>query len=125
MRPTAIVLPLCWPLTAGPGRSRAITGHWGTVEELWSRHELEDLLDELLRRHQLGALSGGGQGFGKQDMSFAVPRDRWETAWELVRSKLAELALLGRAEVKIYLDTEGPSRKLWPPSPEHGAAQQP
>ena len=22
-----------------------ITGHWGTVEELWSRHELEDLLD--------------------------------------------------------------------------------
>src|SRR5262245_12779454 len=41
-----------------------ITGHWGTVEELWSRHELEDLLDQLLRRHQLGRLAGGGQGFG-------------------------------------------------------------
>jgi hypothetical protein len=100
------------------------TGQWATIEELRSRHQLENLLDELLYRHQLGEWSGGGQGFGKLDMSFAVPRDRWETAWELVRSKLAELALLGRAEVKVFLDDEGLPRKLWPPSSEQGAAQQ-
>lgn len=100
-----------------------ITGQWGTVEELWSRHELEDLLEELLRQHRLGEWSGGGQGMGKQDMSFAVPRERWQAAWELVRSKLAELALLGRAEVKVFLDEAAPPRRLWPPSTEHDAAR--
>jgi hypothetical protein len=102
-----------------------ITGQWGTVDELRSRHELEDLLDELLRQHQLGEWFGGGQGLGKQDLSFAVPRERWPAAWELVRSTLAELGLLGRAEVKVFLDGEGPPHRLWPPSLEQDAARQP
>jgi hypothetical protein len=94
----------------------SLTGHWGTVEELRPRHELEDLLDALLRRHQLGEWTGGGQGFGRQDMSFAMRRARWEASWELVRSKLAELGLLDRAGVKVFLDDEGPPHSLWPPS---------
>jgi hypothetical protein len=102
-----------------------VTGQWGTVEELRSRHDLEDLLDELLRQHELGEWSGGGQGLGKQDMSFAVPQQHWQTAWELLRSKLAELGLLGRAEVKVFLGEDGPPLRLWPPSSEQGAAQQP
>jgi hypothetical protein len=101
-----------------------ITGQWGTVEELHSRHDLEGLLDELLRQDQLGEWAGGGQGLGVQDMSFAVERTRWQAAWELLRSKLAELGLLGRAQVKVFLDDESPPHTLWPPSPEQGSAEQ-
>jgi hypothetical protein len=93
-----------------------VTGQWGTVEELWSRHDLEDVLDALLRQHQLGECSGGGQGLGQQDIDLAVPRARWQAAFELLRSKLAELGLLGRATVEIYLDDEDALRQLWPPT---------
>jgi hypothetical protein len=35
------------------------------VDELRSRRDLEDLLDELLRQHRLGEWSGAGQGLGE------------------------------------------------------------
>jgi hypothetical protein len=95
--------------------SLPVTGQWGTVEELWSRHDLEDVLDALLRQHQLGECTGGGQGLGQQDIDLAVPRARWQAAFELVRSKLAELGLLGRATVRLHLDDEDAPRRLWPP----------
>jgi hypothetical protein len=100
-----------------------VTGQWGTVHELWSRYELEDVLEELLAAQQLGQWSGGGQGMGTQDMSFAVPRERWPQAWELVRSKLAELALLDRARVRVFLDEDGPPHRLWPPSSAQDGTQ--
>jgi hypothetical protein len=95
-----------------------ITGQWGTVEELQSRHDLEDVLDGVLGPHQLGACTGGGQGMGYQDIELAAPRARWEATWALVRSKLAELGTLGRATVEVYLDLDGddPPRLLWPPA---------
>jgi hypothetical protein len=93
-----------------------VTGQWGTVEELWSRYDLEDMLDALLGQHQLGRSTGGAQGLGEQDIDLAVPRASWQAAWELVRSKLEELGLLGRATVRLYLDDEDALRQLWPPS---------
>jgi hypothetical protein len=54
--------------------SLPVTGQWGTLEELWSRHNLEDVLDALLRRYQLGECTGGGQGLGQQDIDLAVSR---------------------------------------------------
>jgi hypothetical protein len=102
-----------------------VTGQWGTVHELWSRYELEDVLEELLAQQQLGEWSGGGQGLGTQDSSFAVPRARWPAAWALVRSKLAELGLLDRAQVRVFLDEDGLPQRLWPPSSEQDAALSP
>jgi hypothetical protein len=98
--------------------SLPITGQWGTAEELHSRHDLEDVLDDLLDPQQLGACTGGGQGMGFQDVELAAPRARWEATWALVRSKLAELGLLGRATVEVHLDLDGgdPPRLLWPPA---------
>jgi hypothetical protein len=96
--------------------SLPVTGQWGTVEELWSRHDLEDVLDALLSQHQLGECTGGGQGLGQQDIDLAVPRGRWQAAFELVRSKLAELSLLGHATVRLHLDDEDAPRRLWPPT---------
>jgi hypothetical protein len=81
----------------------------GTVQELWSRHHLEGLLDALLRRHRLGECSGGGHGLGRQEIDLAISRASWQAAWELVRSRLAELGLLGRATVRRYLDDEDTS----------------
>ena len=96
--------------------SFSVTGQWGTVEELWSRHDLEDVLDGLLRQHHLGECTGGGQGLGQQDIDLAVPQARWQAAWELLRSKLTRLGLLGRATVRIYLKDEAEPRRLWPPT---------
>jgi hypothetical protein len=95
--------------------SLPITDQWGTLDELRSRHDLEDVLDALLRQQQLGECTGGGQGLGQQDIDLAVPHGRWQAAWGLLRSKLAELGLLGRATVRLYLD-EGEHRQLWPPA---------
>ena len=94
--------------------SAPVTDQWGTLEELRSRHDLEDVLDALLRQHQLGECTGGGQGLGQQDIDLTVPRAGWQAAWELLRTKLAELGLLGRATVRIYLDED--PRQLWPPA---------
>jgi hypothetical protein len=94
-----------------------VTGQWGTVEELWSRHHLEATLDALLRRHQLGECTGGEQGPGQQDIDLAVSRASWQAAWKHVRSKLAEQGLLGRATVRLYLDDEDSIQQLWPPAP--------
>jgi hypothetical protein len=102
-----------------------VTGQWGTVQELWSRYELEDVLEELLAQQQLGEWSGGGQGLGTQDSSFAVPQARWQAAWALVRAKLAELGLLDRAQVRVFLDADGPPRRLWPPPSQQDAAPEP
>jgi hypothetical protein len=99
--------------------SLPVTGQWGTLEQLWSRHNLEDVLDALLRRYQLGECTGGGQGLGQQDIDLAVSRASWQAAWELVRSKLAERGLLGRATVRLYLDDEDTIQQLWPPAPAH------
>jgi hypothetical protein len=96
--------------------SLPVTDQWGTLEELRSRHDLEDVLDALLRQHQLGECTGGGQGLGQQDIDLAVPRARWQAAWELLRSKLTELGLLGHATARIYLDDEDEPRQLWPPT---------
>jgi hypothetical protein len=96
--------------------SLPVTDQWGTIQELRSRHDLEDVLDALLRQGQLGECTGGGQGLGQQDIDLAVTRARWQAAWELLRSKLAELGLLGRATVRAYLDDEGEPRQLWPPT---------
>jgi hypothetical protein len=93
-----------------------VTDQWGTLEELRSRHDLEDVLDTLLRQHQLGECTGGGQGLGQQDIDLAVRHARWQAAWDLLRSKLAELGLLGRATVRIYLDDQDEPRQLWAPS---------
>jgi hypothetical protein len=52
------------------GRSQlvgGVPGHrpLGHGDELRSRRDLEDLLDELLRQHRLGEWSGAGQGLGE------------------------------------------------------------
>lgn len=96
--------------------SLPITDQWGTLDELRSRHDLEDVLDALLRQQQLGQCTGGGQGLGQQDIDLAVPCGRWQAAWQLLRSKLAELGLLGRATVRLYQGDEGEHRQLWPPA---------
>jgi hypothetical protein len=96
-----------------------VTGQWGTVEELHARHELEHLLEAALARQRLGVWEGAGQGLGVQDLSFGVPRQRWEAAWALVRAELARLGVLGRAKVELFVD-EGPPRRLWPPSQPTG-----
>jgi hypothetical protein len=93
-----------------------VTDQWGTLEELRSRHDLEDVLDTLLGQHQLGECTGGGQGLGQQDIDLAVRRARWQAAWDLLRSKLAELGLLGHAKVRIYLDDQDEPELLWPPA---------
>jgi hypothetical protein len=93
-----------------------ITDQWGTLEEPWSRHDLEDVLDGLLREHELGECTGGGQGMGQQDIDLAVSRARWQAAWELLRSKLTELGLLGRATARLHLGAEDGPRQLWPPT---------
>jgi hypothetical protein len=99
--------------------SLPVTGQLGTLEELWSRHNLEDVLDALLRRYQLGECTGGGQGLGQQDIDLAVSRASWQAAWELARSKLAQPGLLGRATVRLYLDDEDTIQQLWPPAPAY------
>jgi hypothetical protein len=65
--------------------SLPVTGQWGTIEQRWSRHHLEDTLDALLRRHQLGECTGGAQGLGQQDIDLAISRASWQAAWEPVR----------------------------------------
>lgn len=97
------------------GLTFPVTDQWGTPEELQSRHDLEDVLDALLRQHQVGECTGGGQGLGQQDIDLTVARARWHAAWELVQAKLAELGLLDRATVRIYLRADDP-RQLWPPA---------
>jgi hypothetical protein len=46
----------------------------------------------------------------------------WEKAWELVRAKLGEMGLLGRAFVTAGLEEGRPPHELWPPS-QHKSAQ--
>jgi hypothetical protein len=88
---------------------------WGTVEDLAFRHNLEDVLTDLLSQHQLGTWEGSGQGGGVQDVSYSVPTASLEAAWELVRAKLAELGVLQRATVDVFFhDEDGPPWQLWP-----------
>lgn len=87
---------------------------WGTAEDLQFRHSLEDVLTELLDRHQLGEWEGSGQGAGVQDVSYAVPKASLEEAWELVHAKLAELGVLQQATVEVFEGDEGPPWQLWP-----------
>jgi len=47
-----------------------------------------------------------------------VHRESWQAAWEVVRAKLAEQGLLGRASATISLEGDQPARELWPPSDE-------
>lgn len=88
----------------------------GTLEELEFRHRLEDVLDRVLRRQRLGHVDGGGQGGGYQDVFMFVHPSTWEKAWELVRAKLGEMGLLGRAFVTAGLEEGQPARELWSPS---------
>jgi hypothetical protein len=90
----------------------------GTLEELDFRHDLEDVLDAALRQRRLGRVDGGGQGGGYQDVFMVVHRESWRAAWEVVRAKLAEQGLLGRASATISLEGGQPARELWPPSDE-------
>jgi hypothetical protein len=91
-----------------------ITGQWGTIDELNFRLDLEHTLDNLLRQHDLGTCSGGLETLGEQDIDLRVPRASWQAAWELVRSKLAELNVLGRATARVHVDDKGSPPELWP-----------
>jgi hypothetical protein len=53
--------------------SLPVTGQWGTLEELWSRHNLEDVLDALLRRYQLGSAPAAGRVWGSRTSTWPSP----------------------------------------------------
>jgi hypothetical protein len=88
----------------------------GNLEDLEHRHQLEATLDQLLGDGTLGHVDGGGAGGGYQEVFMVVDAERWDAAWEALRTVLAERRLLEKATVTLTLPGQ-PARQLWPPEP--------
>jgi hypothetical protein len=89
-----------------------IHGH-GSIRDLDFRHHLEDVLEAALLEDDLGMIDGGDIGSGSINVFAFVDPDRWEAAWAIVRSKLAEMELLQRAVVARRVDDHDPE-VVWP-----------
>jgi N12 class adenine-specific DNA methylase len=81
---------------------------------LQARRQLQVLLDDVLREHDLGDVDGGQADAGSQEVFVALDADTWPAAWETVRPVLVDRGVLDHATVTIRLGNEHP-RTLWPP----------
>jgi hypothetical protein len=64
----------------------------------------------------LGMSMGGGAGGGYQELFMGADAERWEAAWEALRTLLAERRLIDDATVTLTLPGQQ-AHPLWPSQP--------
>jgi N12 class adenine-specific DNA methylase len=105
-QPRDATLLISWPVHG--------EGQFGSHADMDARQRVEGLLDDALRRRELGEVGGAAFGAFSMEIFVDTDTDTWPAAWQLVQPVLAdEGVLVDGARVTLTFPDE-PARTLWP-----------